>query len=46
MGGGAAVEFLIAHFNLFGFDGQNWMLIVAGLIAAFVLFAWKTRDRV
>jgi hypothetical protein len=25
---------------------QNWMLIVVGMIAAFVLFVWKTRDRI
>jgi len=43
--GEGALEFLIGHFNLFGFDGQNWMLIVAGLVAAFVIFVWNTRDR-
>jgi len=39
------LDFLIAHFNFLGFEGQNWMLIVAGLIAAFILFVLKTRDR-
>jgi hypothetical protein len=39
------VDFLVGHFSLLGFDGQNWMLIVAGLIAAFMLFILKTRDR-
>jgi hypothetical protein len=43
--GSGAVEFLIGHFNLLGFEGQNWMLIVAGLIAAFILFVVTTRDR-
>jgi hypothetical protein len=43
--GEGAVEFLIAHFDLLGFDGQNWMLIVAGLVAASALFVWMTRDR-
>jgi hypothetical protein len=40
------VQFLIEHFTLLGFEVQNWMLIVIGMIAAFVLFVWKTRDRI
>jgi hypothetical protein len=39
------VQFLIGHFTFLGFDGQYWMIIVAALIAAFVAFAWRTRDR-
>jgi hypothetical protein len=40
------VQFLIEHFTILGFEVQNWMLIVVGMIAAFVLFVWKTRDRI
>jgi hypothetical protein len=40
------VHFLIEHFTVMGFEVQNWMLIVVGVIAAFVWFAWKTRDRI
>jgi hypothetical protein len=44
--GAKAVEFLIQEFSLFGFEGQNWMLIVVFLVAAFVTFVWRTRDKV
>jgi len=27
------VHFLVEHFTLLGFEGENWMLIVVGLIA-------------
>jgi hypothetical protein len=40
------VQFLIQGFTVLGFEVQNWMLIVVGLIAAYILFVWKTRDRV
>jgi hypothetical protein len=40
------VQFLIERFTLLGFEGQNWMLIVAGSIAASILFVWITRDRI
>jgi hypothetical protein len=43
--GAETVQFLVEHFTVLGFEGQYWMLIVAGLIAPFVFFAWKTRDR-
>jgi H+/gluconate symporter-like permease len=39
------VQFLIGHFNFLGFEGQNWMIIVIGLIAAFIIFVSKTRNR-
>jgi hypothetical protein len=39
------VQFLIEHFTFLGFEGQNWMLIVVGVIAVFIFFVWKTRDR-
>ena len=39
------MQFLIEHFTFLGFEGQNWMLIVVGLIAAFIFFVWNTRDR-
>jgi len=44
--GAEAVQFLVEPFNFLGFEGQNWMLIVAGLISAFFFFVWKTRDRI
>jgi hypothetical protein len=44
--GGGSVQFLVKHFTFLGFEGQNWMLIVAGLIVVFVVYVWKTRDRV
>jgi hypothetical protein len=40
------VQFLIEHFTVLGVEVQNWMIIVAGMIAAFILFVWKTRDRI
>ena len=40
------MQFLIQGFTVLGFEVQNWMLIVVGVIAAFVLFVWKTRDRI
>ena len=40
------MQFLIEHFSILGFEVQNWMLIVVGLIAAYILFVWKTRDRI
>jgi hypothetical protein len=44
--GAGAVQFLIEGFTVLGFEVQNWMLIVVGVIAAFILFVWKTRDRI
>jgi hypothetical protein len=41
-----AVGFLIQKFSFFGFEAQNWMLIVLFLIAAFIVFAWRTRDKI
>ncbi len=41
----SAVQFLIERFTILGFEGQNWMIIVVVLIAAFCFFVWKTRDR-
>ncbi len=40
------MQFLIEHFTVLGFEVQNWMLIVVGLIAAYILFVWKARDRI
>jgi hypothetical protein len=39
------VGFLVEHFAFLGFEGQNWMLIAAVLIAAYIFFVWKTRNR-
>jgi hypothetical protein len=43
--GTGTVQFLIGRFAFLGVDGQYWMLIAAGLIVAFIFFAWKTRNR-
>jgi hypothetical protein len=40
------VQFLVKGFSVLGFEVQNWMLIVVVLIAIFIFFVWKTRDRV
>jgi H+/gluconate symporter-like permease len=40
------VQFLVEHFTVFGFRGQNWMVILVGVVAVFLFFVWKTRDRV
>ena len=40
------MQFLVQKFSFFGLEGQYWMLVVIGLIAAFSFFVWKTRDRV
>jgi H+/gluconate symporter-like permease len=40
------VQFLVEHFTVFGFEGQNWMLILIAVVAAFLFFVWTTRDRV
>jgi hypothetical protein len=39
------LHFLVEHFSFFGFDGQYWMLIVAAMIAIFVLLVVGTRNR-
>jgi hypothetical protein len=39
-------QFLVEHFNLLGFEVQNWMIIVVGLIIAYIVFVWRTRDLV
>ena len=39
------VQFLVEPFTFLGFQGQNWMLIVVAMIAAYGLFAWKTGNR-
>ena len=39
------MQFLVEHLTFLGFEGENWMLIVAGLIAVHVLFIWKTGDQ-
>jgi hypothetical protein len=44
--GPEVAQFLVEHFTLLGFEIQNWMLIVVGVIVAFSLFVWRTRDRV
>jgi len=39
------VQFLIQKSSFFGFDVQNWMLIVVFLVAAFIVFVWRSRDK-
>jgi hypothetical protein len=44
--GAGTVQFLIERFVFLGFEGQYWMLIAAGLVAVFIFFAWRTRNRI
>jgi hypothetical protein len=39
------LHFLVEHFYIFGFDGQYWMLLVAAMIAAFVVLVLGARNR-
>ena len=39
------MQFLIEPFTFLGVQGQNWMLIVVAMIAAYGLFAWRTGKR-
>jgi hypothetical protein len=39
------LHFLVEHFSFFGFDGQYWMIIVAAIVAGFVLLVLGTRGR-
>jgi hypothetical protein len=41
----SVVQFLVEPFTVLGFQGQYWMLIVVAMIAAYILFAWKTGNR-
>jgi len=43
--GAEVAKFLVEPFTVLGFEGQNWMLIVVGVIVAYVSFIWLTRDR-
>jgi H+/gluconate symporter-like permease len=43
--GAEVAKFLVEPFTVLGFEGQNWMLIVVGVIVAYVSFVWLTRDR-
>ena len=43
--GAEAVQFLVDHVTVLGLELQNWMLIAAALVAAFLVFAWIGRDR-
>jgi hypothetical protein len=43
--GKKSVQFLAGHFNILGVQVQNWMLIAAGIVAAFAAVARITRDR-
>jgi hypothetical protein len=35
-------DFLAKHFTLLGVDFQNWMPIVVGAFAVYILYLWKT----
>jgi hypothetical protein len=37
-----SMEFLAGHFTVLGFEFQNWMPIVVGAVAAYVVYLWKT----
>jgi hypothetical protein len=39
------LHFLVEHFSVLGFDFQYWMIIVAALVAGFVLFGLISRNR-
>ncbi|MET4196745.1 putative membrane protein [Bradyrhizobium sp. LA8.1] len=39
------MDFLIQRFSVFGIDAQYWMLAGAAVVAIFIIFAWRTRDR-
>lgn len=34
-------QFLVEHFKVFGFEGQNWMLIFAAALLIFVVVFGK-----
>jgi hypothetical protein len=34
-------EFLVRHFTFLGFDFQNWMPIMLGVAALYILYLWK-----
>jgi hypothetical protein len=38
-----AVQFLVQRFSFWGVEGQAWMLVVVGLIAAFLFFFVRHR---
>jgi hypothetical protein len=40
--GADKVGFLVEHFTFLGFQGQYWMLILAAMIAIYILFVWRT----
>jgi hypothetical protein len=44
-GEAGVLQFLVGRFTFLGFEGQNWMLIVVGVIAVYIFFVWKTRNR-
>jgi hypothetical protein len=44
-GGAGALHFLVEHFSFLGFEAQYWMLLVAIVIAGFVLLTLATRNR-
>jgi H+/gluconate symporter-like permease len=44
--GAGTLQFLTEHFSFLGFEGQYWMLIVVGVIAIFISFARKNRNRI
>jgi hypothetical protein len=39
------VQFLVEPFTFLGIQGQNWMLIVVAMIAAYGVFAWRMGKR-
>jgi hypothetical protein len=35
-------QFLVGHITFLGFDFQNWMPIMLGAVAVYVVYLWKT----
>jgi hypothetical protein len=35
-------EFLVGSFTFFGFEFQNWMPIVVGMVVGYIVYLWKT----
>jgi hypothetical protein len=35
-------EFLVGHFTVLGVQFQNWMPIVVGAFAIYIVYMWKT----
>ena len=43
--GAGAMQFLVGHFRLLGFEGQHWMPIAVASIALYSFVVWKSGGR-